>query len=126
MSASPLFAQRGLNFAHPDQRAEVLHLSADLRHVQAAHVVEVLVRPSRLTVREEPRLQRLHQPLPAVEFLCFHLKLFNGTVCTRFFTLTEPLCAARADFSRAKRWVESHSVLNSCHLASGGCGKEVI
>lgn len=60
--ASPLFAQRGLNFAHPDQRAEVLHLSADLRHVQAAHVVEVLVGPSRLTVREEPRLQRPRQP----------------------------------------------------------------
>lgn len=54
--ASPLFAQRGLNFAHSDQRAEVLHLSADLRHVQAAHVVEVLVRPGRLVVREEPLL----------------------------------------------------------------------
>lgn len=52
--ASPLFPQCGLNFAHSDQRAEVLHLSADLRHVQAAHVVEVLVGPGRLAAREEP------------------------------------------------------------------------
>lgn len=107
MSASPLFAQRGLNFAHSDQRAEVLHLSADLRHVQAAHVVEVLVRPSRLTVREEQRLRPR-----------FRLKLVNGTVCRRFFTLSEMLLLSKA-FSGT-------SVLNSCRLASGGCGKEVI
>lgn len=47
--ASPLFPQCGLNFTHSDQRTEVFHLCADLRHVQAAHVVDVLMQPSRLT-----------------------------------------------------------------------------
>lgn len=64
LPGSPLFAQRGLNFTHSDQRAEVLHLSADLRHVQAAHVVEVLVGPSRLAGRDEPPLTP-----PAAAFL---------------------------------------------------------
>lgn len=45
---SPLFPQRGLNFTHSDQGAEVFHLCADFRHVQAAHVVDVLAQPSRL------------------------------------------------------------------------------
>lgn len=45
---SPLLPQRGLDLAHPHQGAQVLHLRADLRHVQAAHVVDVLVQPSRL------------------------------------------------------------------------------
>lgn len=51
--ASPLFPQRGLNFTHSDQGAEVFHLCADLRHVQAAHVVDVLTQPSRLTERDK-------------------------------------------------------------------------
>lgn len=45
---SPLFPQRGLNFTHSDQGAQVFHLCADFRHVQAAHVIEVLAQPSRL------------------------------------------------------------------------------
>lgn len=49
--ASPLFPQRGLNFTHSDQGAKVFHLCADLRHVQAAHVVDVLTQPSRLVER---------------------------------------------------------------------------
>lgn len=49
--ASPLFPQRGLDLRHPDQGAQVFHLRADLRHVQAAHVVDVLTQPSRLTKR---------------------------------------------------------------------------
>lgn len=51
--ASPLFPQCGLNFTHADQGAEVFHLRADLRHVQAAHVVDVLTQPGRLAERDE-------------------------------------------------------------------------
>lgn len=57
-SASPLFPQCGLNFTHSDQGAEVFHLCTDLRHVQAAHVVDVLMQPSRLTEKEECFLSR--------------------------------------------------------------------
>lgn len=95
--ASPLFAQRGLNFAHSDQRAEVLHLSADLRHVQAAHVVEVLVRPGRLAVREEPPLERPSWPpdcdptyRPLRDRCCGVSVLhFSTPVCSWFFTCSE-------------------------------------
>lgn len=51
---SPLFPQRGLNFTHSDQGAEVFHLRADFRHVQAAHVVDVFTQPSRLWERGVP------------------------------------------------------------------------
>lgn len=47
--AAPLLSQCGLNFTHSDQGAQVFHLRAELGHVQAAHVVDVLTQPSRLT-----------------------------------------------------------------------------
>lgn len=43
-----LLSQCGLNFTHSDQGAQVFHLRAELGHVQAAHVVDVLTQPSRL------------------------------------------------------------------------------
>lgn len=43
-----LFPKCGLNFTHSDQGAKVFQLCADLRHVQAAHVVDVLTQPCSL------------------------------------------------------------------------------
>jgi len=65
--ASPLLPQRGLDLTHAHQRAQVLELRADLRHVQAAHVVEVLAQPRRLK----------HTPFKTLVLLAY---MINGMV----------------------------------------------